>query len=323
MNTSPVEGPLRIVFAGTPEFAAESLKALLQQGEHEVVAVYTQPDRPAGRGRELKASPVKELALERRIPVYQPLSLKDPDAINELRALTPDLMIVAAYGLLLPQVVLDIPRLGCLNVHASLLPRWRGAAPIQRAILAGDRETGITIMQMDAGLDTGAMRYMERCPISPNDTGASLHDRLALLGGEALIAALDLLVAGELPSAPQTETDATYARKLSKEEARLDWNQPAAQLARAIHAYNPVPVAYTTLGDQVLRLWQGRALDDTTTAPPGMILSADRDGLRVAAGSGSVLLLDTLQLPGGKPLSVLQLLNARRDQLAPGQVLGS
>jgi methionyl-tRNA formyltransferase len=323
VNTSSIEGPLRIIFAGTPEFAAESLKALLQQGEHEVIAVYTQPDRPAGRGRELKASPVKELALERRIPVLQPLSLKDPEAVNELRALKPDLMIVAAYGLLLPQDVLDIPRWGCLNVHASLLPRWRGAAPIQRAILAGDRETGITIMQMDAGLDTGAMRYLERCPISPNDTGASLHDRLALLGGEALVAALDLLMAGELPSAPQTDADATYARKLTKEEARLDWSQPAAQLARAIHAYNPVPVAYTTLGEHIVRVWQGRALEDTTTAPAGMIISADRDGLRVAAGNGSVLLLETLQLPGGKPLSVLQLLNARRDQLAPGQVLGT
>ncbi len=323
MNNRPVEGPLRIVFAGTPEFAAESLKALLQQGEHDVIAVYTQPDRPAGRGRELKASPVKELALERRLPVYQPASLKDADAVNELRALQPDLMIVAAYGLLLPQSVLDIPRFGCLNVHASLLPRWRGAAPIQRAILAGDRETGITIMQMDAGLDTGAMRYLERCPISPNDTGASLHDRLALLGGEALVAALDLLVAGELPSAPQNDTDATYARKLTKEEARLDWQQPADALARCIRAYNPVPVAYTTLGDQVVRLWQGRALDEATTAPAGMIIAADRDGLRVAAGNGSVLLLETLQLPGGKPLPVLQLLNARRDQLAPGQVLGT
>lgn len=323
MNNCPVEGPLRIVFAGTPEFAAESLKALLQQGEHDVIAVYTQPDRPAGRGRELKASPVKELALERRLPVYQPASLKDAEAVGELRALQPDLMIVAAYGLLLPQVVLDIPRFGCLNVHASLLPRWRGAAPIQRAILAGDRETGITIMQMDAGLDTGAMRYLERCPISPNDTGASLHDRLALLGGEALVAALDLLVAGELPSAPQNDTDATYARKLTKEEARLDWQQPAEVLARCIRAYNPVPVAYTTLGDQVVRLWQGRALDEATTAPAGMIIAADRDGLRVAAGNGSVLLLETLQLPGGKPLPVLQLLNARRDQLAPGQVLGT
>jgi len=322
VSNNPESGPLRIVFAGTPEFAAESLKALLQQGEHDVIAVYTQPDRPAGRGRELKASPVKELALERRIPVCQPLSLKDADASNELRALRPDLMIVAAYGLLLPKDVLEIPRLGCINVHASLLPRWRGAAPIQRAILAGDRETGITIMQMDVGLDTGAMRYMERCPISPNDTGASLHDRLALLGGESLVAALELLADGELPSAPQNDADATYARKLTKDEARLDWTQPADLLARAVRAYNPVPVAFTTLADQVVRVWQARALAETSTAPAGMIIAADRDGLRVAAGNGSVLLLETLQLPGGKPLSVLQLLNARRDQLAPGQVFG-
>ncbi len=318
-----MDTPLRIIFAGTPAFAAESLKALLQQGDHEIVAVYTQPDRPAGRGRELKASPVKELALQHRIPVFQPASLRDADAQAELAALVPDLMIVAAYGLILPKAVLDIPRLGCLNVHASLLPRWRGAAPIQRAILAGDRETGITIMQMDEGLDTGAMRYMERCPISPNDTGESLHDRLALLGGEALVAALGLLTDGELPSETQNETDTTYARKLSKEEAELDWQQPADTLARAVRAFNPVPVAFTTLAGQVLRVWQASATDEVTTAPAGMIIRADRGGLHVAAGSGSVLRLETLQLPGGKPLSVMQLLNARRDQLAPGQVLGA
>lgn len=318
-----MDTPLRIIFAGTPEFAAESLKALLQQGEHEVIAVYTQPDRPAGRGRELKASPVKELALSRRIPVFQPPSLRDPGAVAELAELRPDLMIVAAYGLILPSDVLGIPRLGCLNVHASLLPRWRGAAPIQRAILAGDRETGITIMQMNEGLDTGAMRYMERCPISTSDTGESLHDRLALLGGEALVAALDLLVKGELPSETQNDADATYARKLSKDEARLDWNQPAELLARAVRAYNPVPVAFTTLAGQVVRVWQASVAETTTTAPPGMIIAADRDGLRIAAGAGSVLQIETLQLPGGKALSVLQLLNARRDQLAPGQVLGA
>jgi methionyl-tRNA formyltransferase len=314
---------LRIIFAGTPEFAAESLKALLQQGEHEVVAVYTQPDRPAGRGRELKASPVKELALSRKIPVLQPASLRSPEAQADLAEFKADLMIVAAYGLILPKAVLELPRLGCLNVHASLLPRWRGAAPIQRAILAGDRETGITIMQMDEGLDTGAMRYMERCPISPNDTGESLHDRLALLGGEALVAALELLTQGELPSASQNEADSSYARKLSKEEAKLDWTLPAATLCRAIRAYNPVPVAYTTLAGQVVRIWQASVVAEETTAPAGMIVGADRNGLRVAAGEGSVLQIETLQLPGGKALSVLQLLNARRDQLAPGQVLGA
>lgn len=318
-----MESPLRIVFAGTPAFAAESLKALLQQGDHEIVAVYSQTDRPAGRGRELKASPVKQFALAHGLPVLQPVSLRTPEAQAELAALAPDLMIVAAYGLILPPEVLAIPRLGCLNVHASLLPRWRGAAPIQRAILAGDRETGITIMQMDAGLDTGAMRHMEHCPISPHDTGASLHDRLALLGGEALVAALELLQRGELPSAAQNEADACYAHKLSKEEARLDWSRPAAELARQVRAFNPVPVAYTELAGQTLRVWQASVSAETTTAPPGMIIAADRDGLRVAAGGGTVLQLETLQLPGGKPLAVLQLLNARREQLAPGQVLGA
>jgi methionyl-tRNA formyltransferase len=313
---------LRLVFAGTPVFAAESLKALLQMGKHEVVAVYTQPDRPAGRGRELKASPVKELALQERIPVFQPTTMRDADVQAELAALAPDLMIVAAYGLLLPKAVLELPRLGCLNVHASLLPRWRGAAPIQRAILAGDTETGITIMQMDEGLDTGEMRYKERCPISPNDTAGSLHDRLALLGGETLIAALELLEVGELPSEIQGEADISYAHKLSKEEAKLDWNLSASALARSVRAYNPAPVAFTTLGGQVLRVWQASEMDDTTTAPPGMVIKADREGLQVAAGGGSVLRLETLQLPGGKPLSVMQLLNARRDQLAPGQQLG-
>lgn len=318
-----MDSPLRIVFAGTPDFAAESLKALLQSGEHEVIAVYTQPDRPAGRGRELKASPVKELALARKLPVLQPLNFKDSSIVAELAALEPDLMVVAAYGLILPRSVLDIPRLGCLNVHASLLPRWRGAAPIQRAILAGDRETGITIMQMEEGLDTGPMRLRMSCPISPSDTAGSLHDRLALLGGEALVAALELLEEGELPAEKQDDSLATYAAKLSKEEARLDWLRPAAELARAVRAYNPVPVAFTTLGDQTLRVWEASATDATTTAPPGMIISAGREGLSVACGGGSVLCIETLQLPGGKPLSILQLLNARRDQLAPGQTLGA
>lgn len=317
-----MDHPLRIVFAGTPEFAAESLKALLQHAAHEVIAVYTQPDRPAGRGRELKASPVKELALEHKIPIFQPSSLRHSEALADLEALKPDLMVVAAYGLILPRAVLDIPRLGCLNVHASLLPRWRGAAPIQRAILAGDPKTGITIMQMEEGLDTGPIRYRVRCPISASDTAASLHDRLALLGGEALVAALELLEDNALPSEPQNNAEATYAAKLTKEEGRLDWQRPAEDLARAIRAYNPFPVAFTTLGDQVTRIWEASVAKDSTTAPPGMIISADREGLCVAAGGGSVLQVETLQLPGGKPLSVLQLLNARREQLSPGQMLG-
>ncbi len=317
-----MDSPLRIVFAGTPEFAAESLKALLQS-QHEVIAVYTQPDRPAGRGRELKASPVKELAQARKIPVYQPLNFKSEEARADLAELEPDLMVVAAYGLLLPPAVLAMPRLGCINVHASLLPRWRGAAPIQRAILAGDRESGITIMQMDKGLDTGAMLYKVSCPISPNDTGSSLHDRLALLGGDALMAVLDAIEEGK-PFAPETQDEAqvTYAAKLSKEEALIDWRQSAAQVCRQVRAFNAWPVASTTLAGQVLRVWAAKPLDEQTTAPAGMIIRADRDGLAVAAGQGTVLLLQTLQLPGGKALPVFELLNSRREQFAAGTVLG-
>lgn len=322
--------PLRIVFAGTPEFAAASLQALLNHGGHEVIAVYSQPDRPAGRGRELKAGPVKALAQRHQIPVFQPLNFKSPEAVAELAALAPDLMIVAAYGLILPAAVLSIPRLGCLNVHASLLPRWRGAAPIHRAILAGDTETGITIMQMDAGLDTGAMRYKTTCAIADTDTGASLHDTLASQGGDALIAALQLLQAGQLPSTPQDAAHSTYAAKLSKDEASLNWQQPAAQLCRAIRAYNAWPVAQTTLAGVVLRVWQARviACDTPHTAPAGTlaagtIVSASRDGLRVVCGDGHLLQLEILQLPGGKALPVAELLNARRDQFAPQQVFGT
>ena len=314
--------PLRIVFAGTPEFAASALRALLGT-RHSVVAVYSQPDRPAGRGRELKPGPVKGVALEHSIPVCQPLSLRTPEAQAELAALQPDLMVVAAYGLLLPQAVLDTPRLGCINIHASLLPRWRGAAPIQRAILAGDAETGITIMQMDKGLDTGAMLYKLACPITAADTGSSLHDRLAVLGGEALLHVLAAIDAGT-PPVPEAQDGslATYAAKLSKEEALIDWQRPAAELERQVRAFNDWPVAYTVIGGQSLRVWQARALDETAGAQPGTILRADRGGLAVATGAG-VLLLAQLQLPGGKALPVAELLNSRRELLAAGTVLGS
>jgi methionyl-tRNA formyltransferase len=320
---SSPSSPLRIVFAGTPVFAAESLRALLQNG-HDVVAVYTQPDRPTGRGRKVEPGPVKELALDRQLPVYQPLSLRDPAAQAELAELQPDLMVVAAYGLILPQAVLDLPRLGCINVHGSLLPRWRGAAPIQRAILAGDRETGITIMQMDAGLDTGDMLYKLTCPISGHDTSASLHDRLALLGGDALLHVVDALENGEtLTPEPQDTAQATYAAKLVKEEGVVNWSQPAIEVVRAIRAYNPWPVAYTLLLGQAVRLWSARVIDDTTTAPAGMIVQADRKGLHVAAGNGTVVAIDTLQLPNGKALGYADVLNARRELLQPGVVLGA
>ena len=316
--------PLRIVFAGTPVFAAESLRALLQGG-HDVVAVYTQPDRPVGRGRKVEAGPVKELALARKLPVCQPISLRDGAAQAELAELKPDLMVVAAYGLILPQAVLDIPRLGCINVHASLLPRWRGAAPIQRAILADDHETGITIMQMAAGLDTGDMLYTMTCPISDHDTGSSLHDRLALLGGDALLHVVEMLENDEsLTPVPQDNALATYAAKLTKEEALIDWTQSAEAICRAVRAYNAWPVAHTLFQGQALRIWQAQPCEgETTTAPPGMIIQADRKGLKVAAGDGVPVRLDTVQLPNGKALGYLDVLNARRELFQPGAVLGA
>jgi methionyl-tRNA formyltransferase len=318
-----LESHLRIVFAGTPEFAAESLRALLQ-GHHDVIAVYTQPDRPAGRGRSLKPSPVKALAQLREIPIFQPFSLKDADAQAELAALKPDLMVVAAYGLLLPPEVLAIPRLGCINVHASLLPRWRGAAPIQRAILAGDTKTGITIMQMDVGLDTGAMLSKASCPISSRDTGASLHDRLALLGGDALLGVVDSLHDGEkLVAQVQDNALATYAAKLSKDEALIDWQHSAEIIERNIRAFNNVPVAHSRLHGEPVRIWQARILtDDISVATPGMILRADKHGLAVACGDGNVLLIESMQLAGGKALPIAQLLNAKRDALSPQTVFG-
>ncbi|MBV64723.1 MAG: methionyl-tRNA formyltransferase, partial [Halomonas sp.] len=274
--------PLRVVFAGTPDFAASSLAAVLDS-EHEVVAVYTQPDRPAGRGRKLTPSPVKQLAQEHGLPVVQPASLKDADDQAELAALNADVMVVVAYGLLLPQAVLDTPRLGCINVHASLLPRWRGAAPIQRAIEAGDSVSGVTIMQMDAGLDTGAMLYEVRTPITSRTTGGDLHDRLAIQGANALIHVLDNLDNGSLEATPQPEEGVTYAAKLSKAEAELDFSQPAEQLARKIRAFNPWPVAWCPLGNDRLRLLMASVEPgEQPPAAPGTLLAHGDEHLRIA-----------------------------------------
>lgn len=301
--------PLKIIFAGTPEFAATALQALIDS-RHQLTAVYTQPDRPAGRGRKLTASPVKQLAEAHQIPVYQPLSLKDEEAQEQLAALKADVMIVAAYGLILPQAVLTIPSMGCLNIHASLLPRWRGAAPIQRAILAGDSETGITIMQMDVGLDTGDMLLTKTIPIQANDTTQTLHDCLATLGASALLDALDDLQTDSLRPQPQDDTLSSYAKKLEKSEALMDWQQPASELARQVQAFNPWPVAQTTMGDKVLRIWEAEATTDCPpSASPGQVIHAAKGEIRVATGEGSLRLLK-LQLPGGRPVGASDFLNA-------------
>ncbi|MCQ4348097.1 methionyl-tRNA formyltransferase [Pseudomonas stutzeri] len=309
--------PLRIVFAGTPEFAAVHLQALLDAGLTPV-AVYTQPDRPAGRGQKLMASPVKQLAVEHGIPVHQPATLRDAAAQAELAALAPDLLVVVAYGLILPQAVLDIPQLGCINSHASLLPRWRGAAPIQRAVQAGDAESGVTVMRMEAGLDTGPMLLKVSTPITADDTGGSLHDRLATLGAAAVVEAIPQLAAGRLAGEVQDDALATYAHKLDKDEARLDWSRPAVELERLVRAFHPWPVCHTTLGGTALKVHSAELAQGQGT--PGEILAADRDGLVVACGQGA-LRLTRLQLPGGKPLAFAELYNSRREQFAAGQVL--
>ncbi|MBI5919538.1 MAG: methionyl-tRNA formyltransferase [Nitrosomonadales bacterium] len=307
---------MKIIFAGTPHFAAAALAALLDDG-FEVVAVLTQPDRPAGRGMQLTASPVKQLALAHGLPVLQPLTLRQPEIQQQLAEFGADVMVVAAYGLILPQVVLDTPRLGCLNIHASLLPRWRGAAPIQRAMLAGDVETGVTIMQMDAGLDTGAMLLKKSCAIGERDTAEALHDKLAALGAEAIVEALCTLP--RLSPQKQNDALATYAAKLSKAEASLDWTQDAALLARAIRAYNPVPVAHSPLNGAVIKLWRA-SVREGQGGEPGTVLAVEKGAIVVACGSGA-LALEELQRPNGKALPVAQFVQGFR--VKPGDRFGA
>lgn len=314
---------LRIIFAGTPEFAAEHLKALLGS-RHEVIAVYSQPDRPAGRGKKLTASPVKEVALAHKIRVHQPLNFKSPEAIAELAALNADLMVVVAYGLILPKVLLDTPRLGCINVHASILPRWRGAAPIQRAIEAGDSETGVTIMQMDVGLDTGDMLIKAFCPILAEDTGGSLHDKLINIGRPALITALDLIQVGNIQPEKQDDSQSNYAPKLSKEEAALNWELPAAELERKVRAFNPFPIAHTkpagTGDDQRIRVWAAKASDKPADNTPGSITQINEQGLWIACKQGQ-LILEQLQLPGKKAMAVREILRGHPDLFKVGEQL--
>lgn len=307
---------LRVVFAGTPDFAAIHLKALIEAGT-DLVAVYTQPDRPAGRGKKLTPSPVKALAMEHELPVFQPQTFKDAASQGEFAALNADLFIVVAYGLLIPQAVLTTPKHGCINVHASLLPRWRGAAPIQRAIEAGDRETGVTIMQMDVGLDTGDMLHKVSCDIEDHETGGSLHDKLAALGPPALLHTLKAIAGNDLQPIKQDDSLSTYAGKISKQEAAIDWRQSAGAIDRKVRAFNPFPVAFSTLEDKSIRLWATTPLTETTQAMPGTIITSNRESLVIACGEGS-LAVRKAQLPGKKPLPIEDIMRGNADFFAKG-----
>lgn len=309
---------LKIIFAGTPDFAARHLDALLAS-EHQVVGVFTQPDRPSGRGNKLTPGPVKVLAQAHDVPVFQPKSLKPEENQQLLADLQADIMVVVAYGLILPKAVLDMPRLGCINVHGSLLPRWRGAAPIQRSLWAGDSETGVTIMQMDVGLDTGDMLHKLSCPITPEDTSASLYDKLAELGPQGMLDTLDLLASGKAQPEVQDEALVSYAEKLSKEEARLDWSLSAAQLERCIRAFNPWPVSFFLIEDQPVKVWQASVLPHQNKQP-GEIIHADKNGIQIATADG-VLNLLSLQPAGKKAMSAQDLLNSRREWFATGTLL--
>lgn len=310
---------LRIIFAGTPDFAARHLDALLSSG-HQIVGVFTQPDRPAGRGKKLQPGPVKVLAQAHNLPVFQPVSLRPQENQQLVASLNADVMVVVAYGLILPKAVLDMPRLGCINVHGSLLPRWRGAAPIQRSLWAGDAETGVTIMQMDVGLDTGDMLHKLSCPISAQDTSASLYDKLAELGPQGLLETLTQLANGSTQPEVQDEALVTYAEKLSKEQARIDWSLSAAQLERCIRAFNPWPMSWLEIDEQPVKVWQASVIAETSGAEPGTIVAAGKQGIQIATGNG-ILNLESLQPAGKKAMSAQDLLNSRREWFIPGNRL--
>lgn len=310
---------LRIIFAGTPDFAARHLDALLSSG-HKVVGVFTQPDRPAGRGKKLMPSPVKVLAEEHGLPIFQPASLRPQENQQLVADLNADVMVVVAYGLILPKAVLDLPRLGCVNVHGSLLPRWRGAAPIQRSLWAGDAETGVTIMKMDVGLDTGDMLFKLACPITNEDTSATLYDKLADLGPQGLIETLQQLADNTATPEVQDEALVTYAEKLSKEEAQLDWSLSAAQLERCIRAFNPWPMSWMMIDDQPVKVWKASVIDGVTSQEPGTIIEVSKQGIQVATAKG-ILNLESLQPAGKKAMSAQDLLNSRREWFIPGNRL--
>ncbi len=309
---------MRIIFAGTPDFSVSALKSLIES-KHEVCAVYTQPDRPAGRGRKLTPSPVKKYAVEHDIEVLQPETLKEQETQDKLRSFDADVMVVVAYGLILPQTVLDTPRLGCLNIHASVLPRWRGAAPIQRAIEAGDSKSGVTIMQMDAGLDTGAIIRIDDCEITAEDTGGSLHDKLAEIGGKSIIKALDQITEPGFTPEPQDDSLANYASKLNKKEAQIDWSQGAQQIVNAIRAFNPWPVAHTLLNGDTMRIWGATVSNQSHSAKTGEVISCTKDGLLVACGVGTVC-INRIQLPGGKQTDISAFVNSKT--IEAGTILG-
>ncbi len=311
---------LKIIFAGTPDFAAQHL-AVLINSEHEIVGVFTQPDRPAGRGKKLMPSPVKILAEQHGLPVFQPASLRPVESQQLVSALNADVMVVVAYGLLLPAAVLAMPKFGCFNVHGSLLPAWRGAAPIQRALWAGDTETGITIMQMDVGLDTGDMLYKLNCPITSSDTSASLYSKLAELGPKGLLETLTLLTEKKLAPEKQNDELATYAHKLSKEEAKLDWTLPAVALERCIRAFNPWPFSHFSVEGQTIKVWQASVINEPeSTHTPGTIVTADKSGIKIATGDG-MLNIEVLQPAGKKAMSAQDLLNSRQEWFTVGTVL--
>ena len=317
--------PLRIVFAGTPDFAASSLEALVKQG-YNVVAVYTQPDRPAGRGKKVQKSPVKDVAEQHEIPVYQPVNFKDEADQQDLKSLDADLMIVAAYGIILPKVILDTPKQGCINIHASLLPRWRGAAPIQRAIQAGDTETGITIMQMDVGLDTGNMLWKRQIPIEQSDNGGSLHDNLASLGAEAMLEVLEQLSSNpsssQLTNEKQDDRLAIYAHKLSKQDAQIDWSLSAESIALTIRAFNPWPVAFTVEAGERIRFFEANVISEVHNKTPGTIINKSREGIVIACGENT-LSIQKLQLPGSKAMAVADFVNGGKAMLDAGTQLTS